>query len=346
MDAALLRELARWWADINQSQFEGAMRPPCLCLDDTSRRLGCWKREERTLSLAARLVVEHPWTVVLEVLRHEMAHQYVDEVLGVRDETAHGPTFQAVCEARAIDGRAAGALEVDETHAAVMRRVSRLLALADSDNEHEAASAMNAAHRLMRKHNVSLTAGSSDSGRYRFVQLGEVRGRTPAHEKILAGILGQHFFVQPIWVVAYMPKSGRRGRVLEVCGRPENLQMAVHAHDFLLETCERLWARHKRERGIRGDKDRRRFYSGVMIGFNERLSAVAAQAEETGLVWVGDADLDAWTARRHPHLRQSRRTRMNVDGAWHAGRAQGQKIVLRRPISKKGRGIRGLLGAQ
>ena len=345
MDAALLRELARWWADINQSQFEGAMRPPSLCLDETSRRLGCWKRDERTLSLATRLVIEHPWTVVLEVLRHEMAHQYVDEVLGVHDETAHGPTFQAVCEARAIDGRATGTLEVDDAHAATMRRVSRLLALADSDNQHEATSAMNAAHRLMRKHNVTLTAGGQAVPRYRFMELGEVRGRTPAHEKILAGILGQHFFVQPIWVVAFVPKTGRRGRVLEVCGRPENLQMAVYAHGFLLETCERLWSRHKRERGIHSNKDRRRFYSGVMIGFNERLSTVAEEAEETGLVWVGDADLDAWTARRHPHLRRSRRTRMSVDGAWHEGRAQGKKVVLRRPIEQKGKGIRGLLGA-
>jgi hypothetical protein len=321
------------------------MRPPSLCLDDTTRRLGAWKREERTLSLATRLVRDHPWTVVLEVLRHEMAHQYVDEVLGIHDETAHGPTFQAVCEARAIDGRAAGTLEVDEAHAAVMRRVTGLLALADSDNEHEATAAMNAAHRLMRKHNVAIAEGGHAPPRYRFVQLGEVRGRTPAHEKILAGILGQHFFVQPIWVVAYAPETARRGRVLEVCGRTENLQMAAHAHEFLLETCERLWARHKREHGIRGNKDRRRFFSGVMIGFNERLSAVAVEAEETGLVWIGDAGLDAWTAQRHPHLRRGRRTRMSVDGAWHAGRAQGRKVVLRRPISKKGQGIRGLLGA-
>lgn len=345
MDSALLRELARWWADINESQFEGAMRPPSLCLDDTSRRLGCWKRDERTLSLSTRLVSEHPWTVVLEVLRHEMAHQYVDEVLGVHDETAHGPSFQAVCEARAIDGRAAGVLEVDEAHATIMRRVSRLLALADSDNEHEASSAMNAAHRLMRKHNVTLTDRADSPPRYRFVQVGEVRGRTPAHEKILAGILGQHFFVQPIWVVAFMPRTGRRGRVLEICGRPENLQLAVHVYEFLLETCARLWEKHKREQEIRSDRDRRRFYSGVMIGFNERLSVVAEEAEETGLVWVGDADLDAWTGRRHPHLRRSRRTRMSVDGAWHAGRAQGRKVVLRRPISKKGKGIRGLFGA-
>ncbi len=321
------------------------MRPPSLCLDDSARRLGCWKREERTLSLATRLVRDHSWTVVLEVLRHEMAHQYVDEVLGVHDETAHGPTFRAVCEARAIDGRAAGTLEVDDAHAAVMRRVTALLALADSDNEHEATAAMNAAHRLMRKHNVAIADGTHAPPRYRFVQLGEVRGRTPAHEKILAGILGQHFFVQPIWVVAYAPETERRGRVLEVCGRTENLQMAAHAHEFLLETCERVWARHKRENGIRSNKDRRRFFSGVMIGFNERLSAVAVEAEETGLVWIGDADLDAWTARRHPHLRRGRRTRMSVDGAWHAGRAQGRKVVLRRPISKKGQGIRGLLGA-
>ena len=226
-----------------------------------------------------------------------------------------------------------------------MRKVERLLALAESDNENEATAAMNAAHRLMRRHNVAAVATPSGDD-YRFVQLGVVRRRTPGHEKVLAGILGQHFFVQPIWVIAYDPSRQARGRALEVCGRPENLQMAVHAHGFLLETCGRLWTAHKTARGLRSDKGRLRFYLGVMMGFNERLSTTAKEAEQEGLVWVGDAGLDEWTARRHPRLRTGRRVRVSADSEWQAGRQQGRKVVLRRPLSSVGKGIKGLLGSE
>ena len=65
----MLRELARWWSEINEGQFEGAMRPPSLLVDATSRRMGCWERQARTLHLSARLIEQHPWREVIEVLR-------------------------------------------------------------------------------------------------------------------------------------------------------------------------------------------------------------------------------------------------------------------------------------
>ena len=343
MDSALTRELARWWAEINASQFEGAMRPPSLLIDDSERRWGSWRRTSRTLSLSERLIDEHPWQVVVEVLRHEMAHQYVDEVLGIHDETAHGPAFRKVCAERAIDGRAVGSPEVTPEVSRIQRRVEGLLALADSENEYEARAAMSMAHRLMRKHNIELGAASSQED-YSFRQLGSVRRRTPAHEQILAGLMGQHFFVQPIWVVAYDRKADARGRVLEICGRPENIEIADHVHTFMLATCERLWSEHKRAQGITSNRDRRRYLQGVMIGFGERLSGEAKAAEETGLVWSGDAGLQTWVGTRYRHLRSGRRTRMTVDETWGAGRADGQQVVWRRPVTKKGRGIRGLLG--
>jgi len=293
--------------------------------------------------LSRQLLALYPWQVVIEVLRHEMAHQYVDEVLKIFDQTAHGPAFRTVCAERSIDSRAAADPRDRPGMDGILRKVDGLLALADSENEHEAASAMSAAHRLMRKHNVSLTAAPTPDA-YRFQQLGGVRRRTPAHEKILAGILGQHFFVQPIWVIAYDATSDARGRALEVCGRPENIAMAEHVYAFLLETSERLWLAHRRTQGISSNKDRRRYMQGVMIGFNERLKKEAVAAEETGLVWVGDAELETWMCRRHPHIRSARRTRMRIDPAWHAGRAQGRKVVLHKPVEKRGRGIKGLLG--
>ena len=345
MNPALVRELSRWWAELNDAQFEGAMRPPSLCVDDTSRRLGGWDRSTRTLHLARRLIDEQPWSEVIEVLRHEMAHQYVDEALGIHDQTAHGPAFQEVCRRRAIRSAASTPVRPDRRAIAVMRKIRALLSLAESDNENEAKSAMSLAHQLMRKHNIHAVAGTDSApDAYSFSQLGLPRRRTPTHEKILAGLLGRHFFVQPIWVLAYMPQSDARGRVLEVCGRPENLAIAAYVHGFLLDTCERLWVRHKAMNGIAGNRNRRRYLQGVMMGFQDRLDQEAVRSQETGLVWMGDAALGQWVGSRHPHLRSSRRTTVHVTDAWAAGHAAGKKVVLRRAVAAKGRGIRGLLG--
>lgn len=343
MNSALSRELARWWAEINQNEFKGAMRPPSLLVDQAERRLGCWQRSTRTIHLAERLIEEHPWGEVIEVLRHEMAHQYVDEVLKVHDETAHGPAFRRVCSERSIDARAAGSLAPSPRAASVMRKIEGLLALAGSTNENEAQSAMTLAHRMMRKHNIA-AKDSDEPERYGFVQLGCIRRRTPTHEKILAGLLGQHFFVQPVWVQAYMPDADDRGRVLEVCGRPENRAIAEYVHGFLLETCERLWGHHKAKHGIHGNRDRRRYLQGVMMGFHEKLNQDATAAQETGLVWVGDAGLSSWVGQRYPRLRSGRRTLVHTDGAWAAGRAAGKQVVLKRAVTKRGLGIRGFLG--
>ena len=40
LDAALLRELAKTWAELSHNHFRGALRPPALELVDTSMRLG------------------------------------------------------------------------------------------------------------------------------------------------------------------------------------------------------------------------------------------------------------------------------------------------------------------
>jgi hypothetical protein len=79
-----------------------------MLLTDTTNRLGRWAGSTRRLELSRPLVLARPWPEVRSVLEHEMAHQFVDEVLGIHDETAHGQTFQQVCAERGID-RVAGA---------------------------------------------------------------------------------------------------------------------------------------------------------------------------------------------------------------------------------------------
>jgi hypothetical protein len=335
--AAVCRELSMWHLEPSRRLFGGRLRPVVLALVEM-KTLGRWMPRGRRIELSVGFVARARWGEIVEVLKHEMAHQYVSEVLGVTDETAHGPTFRRVCEELGIDGRPSGApVEGDAKASKVLERIRKLLALADSPEEHEARAAMKAAQRLMLAHNVELVS-RHETPDYRWAEVGAVRARVPKHERILAGILARHFFVQSIWVTAYDVHRGRRGQVLEVCGTPWNVEIASYVHDYVLGTGEQLWASHKRTHGIRGDRDRRRFLEGLMIGYAEQLEGQVQEVAETGLVWTGDAALEQWVGRRHRRLRKGRRLGVVDHEATSAGRQVGRKLVVRKGISHESTG--------
>jgi hypothetical protein len=337
LEAALLRALGRTWEEINQNHFGGRLRRPVMALLEAEARLGQWHADRRTLSLSRRLVLDQPWGVVREVLKHEIAHQFVDEVLGIRDQTAHGPSFEATCRRFGIDpsasGLPAGAPAADgaeEPHP-VLRRIARLLALAASPNLHEAESAMTQAQRLMLKHIVDAEAATAVRG-FGYRHLGQPLPRVDGARQVLAGILADHFFVEVIWVPCYLPRAGREARVLEACGRAENVEVAAWVHDYLVETGERLWREHRQANGIPGDRDRRRFLLGVMIGFSEKLQAGAAHNRREGLIWKGDPDLAAYLHRRYPRRRGGGQIGYRQDATYESGRRAGRNIVLQRVV--------------
>jgi hypothetical protein len=347
LERALVRQLAETWSEINHNHFRNRLRRPVFTFTDSERRLGAWDSSARTLSISRRLVLDRPWAVVREVLKHEMAHQFVDEVLGVRDQTAHGPAFEALCRQHGIDASAAGepgppppvagaggvpdANAAPETGASVLRRIARLLALADSPNAHEAEAAMRTAQRLMLKHNIDATAAAAREG-FSFRQVGAASGRISGAEHVLAGILGRHFFVEAIWVPSYRAREGRAGRILELCGTPSNLDVAAFVHGFVLETAERLWRRHRAEHGLGGNQERRRFLLGVMMGFDDKLTASAADNRREGLIWVGDPALKDYLARRYPRRTGGAGIGIAATETYEHGRTAGRKIVLSRPI--------------
>ncbi len=339
LEAQLLREVVEQWEFINRELFGGVMRPPIFELADSTDLLGVWRPADRTIALARAGIATRPWAETIEILKHEIAHQFVDEILG-GDATPHGPKFREVCEARGIDARATGvgpgdadAVE-DSARMRVVARVQKLLALAESSNQHEAELAASTAQRIMLKYNLDLQGSEAgDSGGCAYLWLGEPTGRIQPHQRVLAGLLLTHFFVQVIWIPVYRPLEGKHGSVIEVCGRPENLAMAEYVHAFVLRTIERLWREHKRATDVRSDRDRRSFLAGAVAGLSEKLRAQRAVAQREGLVWVGDARVCDYFRRRHPHTRSAgRRTRANA-AAYSKGKSAGQTIVLSRPVN-------------
>jgi len=344
LEAATMRALDQAWRQINDDFFDSAMRPPQLALVDTATEWGRWVSVTRTLGIARRALLGLDWGALVELLKHEMAHQYVDEVLRVRDETAHGPAFRHVCAVRGIDARAVGSpvavATVDDPHAAILERIAKLLRLAESPNEHEAQAAMRQAQRLMLKHNLDAASARAERG-YVFKHLGMASGRVDEASRWVATILGEFFFVDCIWVPIWRVREGRAGSILEACGTVENLSMAEYVHSFLHHTADGLWEAHKRTRGIGGDRDRRAFRAGVMLGFWERLQTDRKEDVSRGLVWVGDPALRSYLRTRHPRVRSVSHGGSGSQGARDAGRAEGRKLVLHKGMDGRGGGSSG-----
>ena len=277
LEAALVRELRATFWQLNDAFFKGGLRAPTIELVPTRHTLGRWVPATRTIEISRPLVLERPWGAVVEVLKHEMAHQYVHETLGERSQTPHGQAFRDACARLGVDARASGVPDAagpDAGEEKIVERIARLLALAESPNRHEAEAAMAAAQRLMLKHNLD-AARSAAARDFGHLHLGKPTGRVAEHERVVAMILGKHFFVEAIWIPVYRPLEGKRGSVLEICGTRANLAIAEYVHGFLHQTAERLWRDHRAARGIRTNRDRRTYLAGVMVGLR-------GQARETG----------------------------------------------------------------
>lgn len=329
LEAALIRELRRYYAMENELRFGKRLIQAVLALSDSPRRLGQWVRTTRTLELSRTLVLQRPWLEVTSVLEHEMAHQYVDEVLGVTDETAHGETFRKVCEERGIDARAAGTPVPSDGPDGdrVLARIRKLLALAGSDNQHEAEAAMKRAHELMLRHNVEHVPTG-----YEVRHLGDAHKRGSRVESDVVSLLSECFFVKVIRVPVYLAREGKHGNVYEIAGTHANVEMAAHVYAFLLATCDRLWRENRGDARVRSGRDRMAYQSGVVRGFRDKIVEGRKELRGTGLVWVGDSQLDRFYRARHPRI-TTRSRRVRVNAAHSAGREAGRSVVLHKPVT-------------
>jgi hypothetical protein len=335
LEAALLRELRRCYDWENYARFRDRLVRPVLVLTDSPRKLGEWRRAGRMLSISRTLVLERPWSEVVAVLEHEMAHQFVDEVLHIHDETAHGATFAKVCAERGIDGRATGApvpvAGVDGER--VLDRIRKLLALAGSSNQHEAELGMRTAHELMLRHNIDEAAARTDRA-FEVRHVGDPTRRGSRLEAGIVGLLTEFFFVEAIRIPVYLPRLGKRGHVFEIVGTRPNVEMACHVHAFLLSTCDRLWRANRGDARVRSGRDRLAYQCGVIAGFRAKLVLERTELRGTGLVWRGDRGLEAFYRARHPKIVTARHS-TSINAAHAAGREAGATIVIHRPVESK-----------
>jgi hypothetical protein len=331
---AWLKRLRDEWQGFNKDKLGNRLKLPVFLIDRTSKRLGHWDAQQRTLGISEQHIWQHPWLDVLETLKHEMAHQYVSEVLGIHDETSHGHAFRDACrlldclpQATATPGYAPES-ETDR----MLQKVKKLLALAESPNVNEAEAAMAAAHALILRYNLDV-AKTAQSVDYAWRRIGATAAAIGLDSKLVGSILSRWFFVECVWVSVYVARNDRMERQLEVLGTHTNLELAHYAHDFLHAACESLWRAHARA-GVLGT--RREFTAGVLTGFSQKLESERKVYAGRGLVWLGDPALGGFVKERYRRLRSMTSTGVRQSEAHEAGVSAGQKLRIHQGMHTHG----------
>ena len=349
LKTAWVRQLKADWKTANYHYFKDSMRLPNLELSSAEGILGKWKGGYyRRLSININLINNYAWEYVREVLYHEMAHQYVEEILGIREDMPHGDAFKRICQENGIDPTATGSINswvekrenssaVSSENHKILDKVQKLLALAQSANEHEAQNAMTKAHELLLKHNLSLLDIQTDWN-YIYRQIGEVGKRNPI-KTIISAIICRFFFVEAIWTFGYDQHKDRSGQVLEIYGTPENVEMAEYVYDYLQNIPEHLWVEYKGQKEINGNRHRRSFIYGLLDGFYNKLDGRIVEHQSGKLVWKGDPRLKEFYRRRNPRLiRSSSRYASSCRDTYNSGIIRGKNLVIRKGIHGKSNG--------
>ncbi len=92
---------------------------PVVAIVAGKRRLGYWTPANQTISISKNLIEKNPWEIVLEIFKHEMAHQFVS--IYFDDADTHGKGFKTACDILGVHPAFAGTGNPREVHLAAFK---------------------------------------------------------------------------------------------------------------------------------------------------------------------------------------------------------------------------------
>ena len=335
---------ARW--QLRPKHQEG-FRKPIFSIRDMRRKWGYWSGEKREICLSRNLVFEQSWASVREVLLHEISHQFAEEVLGGDGEPPHGPTFQKACYLLRANPRASGdfrALDERILHGPAgpedkfLARVKKLMALAKSKNQHEAEAAMAKAHALIKKYNVDLTAKDNHRDFVSFF-VGKPALRHFREDYALSNLLQDFYFVYGLWVPAYVIDKGKMGRVLEISGTAQNIQIACYVNDFIKRFIDFQWETYTKDRRL-NRYQKTDFAVGIIEGFRSKLESQPPKRtkKNRALIKLEDPHLKEYVSYKYPRTASMKLGVLKNDKTvLNDGIGIGKKMIISKGIEAKGK---------
>ena len=335
---------------------------PNILLSDTGK-LGIADPETWTIQLNSPFAATHRFDAVRDVFLHEVAHLWASVHPEGRCETSHGPIFRKMCELLGADPHATNkdsplfnlkCKSLDDSpdpQDQLRSKVRKLLALAESPYPEEARSAASKASELITRHNLNLIEEDRErTFASRFMC--DPAKRHPRHLVVVANILQRFFFVEIVWVPAWVVSKKCAGNVPEMSGQPHDIEFASYVFDFIQRTIRSQWDQARQQHGFSG-RESLQFALGVANGFysklegdrralSERIRAERNLAEAAGhskrgvvctdLVNVADPKLSDYVRRRYGKMRSIGHPVRARKSSYPVGNKVGENMVLRRGI--------------
>jgi hypothetical protein len=334
------------------------LRTPVIVVCDLGKKWGTWDSFYEVISINQNLICNHSWDIVLEVFKHEMAHQYVSQVLGLEEH--HGPAFQEACRKLGLapwSAKASGELPesipplkdrlLSTEDEKLLNRVEKLLALAQSANEHEALLAMQKVQEIYGKHNLDRIQLKRDAN-MDSLTISFKKKRVDHDESMIISILVKHFFVRVVYTNLYDAEQATEFKSVELLGATENLLMAEYVYYFLRGRVNSLWDEYLKANKV-SRRLRRSYILGVLKGFDEKLQRRSADSatsgrSEPGLMKIKDPALEQYVKHRYPRLAKRSTSGSQLDTTtFQQGQSDGRSITLNKGISRRGSGSGGYL---
>lgn len=360
--------LTEIWRDQLQKEYDRInwlfklkLTRPQIRIVDVQSFLGQWDPLLREMKFSVKLITHHSWHIVLEILKHEIAHQLVSD--RNLNENGHGPIFKTICSSMGVDDRFQRAQSeinfssidfestkyfdvgssTDPDGQKLMEKIEKLLSLAQSQNQNEALAAMEKVNELYEKYNIERIQRRTESQNYKYLVINLQSSKIKAHLSVIASILMEHFFVEVVLSEIYDPLSNRKNKTVELFGTKENLLIAEYVFHFLNQTVEELWSQQVKIQGLAA-KYRRSFQLGLLHGFNSKLregkdlrskKITDPEVVKSLALLEDDPELADYIGTKHPRLtKRTGRTRGIYGSIYSKGLEDGHRIVLHRGIEK------------
>ena len=349
LEQRILHGLAAEW-DLVQWRISKTIRErlskPQFRIADMPATWGHWTPAANTITFSRRLVRDHAWDAIRDVLLHEMAHQIAHDLANGQPATPHGAEFQKACRMIGANVRASGSyplLHARLNGAAATRddtirlKIKKLLAMSRSANPNEAAVALVKARHLMTRFKIDEIAAGRLEETYISVFAGRPALRHTRDHVFLGSLLADFYFIEAIWVPAWVLERQKMGSVLEISGTPRSVQMASYVYDYIRHFIGSQWQSYTTDRKL--SQHRKTDYAvGIIQGFRSQLEKQRCQrkmpAHECALIPVSDPQLTAYVKQKYPRLQTTRSRATQADAAViEDGLQAGRRLRIATPVA-------------
>jgi len=339
---------------------------PIINISSARKMIGQWSDHTKTLSISRHLIQNEIWDVVLEVLKHEMAHQYVSEFCN--DADRHGRCFQKACKILGVHPAFTkcgidygknllefkGELPADARK--MLEKVRKLMALGQSGNEAEAQSASRKANYLLNKYNLRQISKKEVDSDIKYLTLCHKKKRIESVQRAILSLLKKYYYVDCLTSHLYHAEDDSVYKSIVLVGRKESLKVSEYVYFFLFETAKTLWRDFKKQYGARrGEKVSfdMGFIAGIEHNHKKMFENSAGEVHSDSLLPVqtvkelvkrNQIDNQKEISRLFPKLKKIRYGKHQAGSdAFKEGFKNGRNTHIKRGVTRSGKGVAGLL---